>query len=141
MNHNRDILIEKYQQMQEAQKNFEITTEKDKKNQKLAMYTNSYNMNDKINDFFNSLSERQSSDKHFEESENYEKDKDKINKSAFYKAHNAILNNAKMQLTLGRIVENILFNYIKNKEYEEHAHSYIVDSENEKIKSLFSKWK
>ncbi|RIB27559.1 hypothetical protein C2G38_2061545 [Gigaspora rosea] len=114
------------------------------------MYTNSYNMNDKINDFFNSLSERQSSDKHFEESESnedisnrsdYEKDKDKINKSAFYKAHNAILNNAKMQLTLGRIVENILFNYIKNKEYEEHAHSYIVDSENEKIKSLFSKWK
>ncbi|CAG8828802.1 12908_t:CDS:2, partial [Gigaspora margarita] len=86
------------------------------------------NVNDEINGFFHNPAERQSSDKHFEESESdedestksdYETDEGKINKSAFYEAHNAIPNNAKMRLKSERIVEDILFNYVKDKDYEE----------------------
>ncbi|CAG8583185.1 14404_t:CDS:2, partial [Gigaspora rosea] len=93
---------------------------------------------------------RQSSDKHFEESKSdkdvldksdYETNEDKINKSTFYEAHNAILNNAKMQLTLGRIVEDILFNYVKDKEYEdgviEATRSYLSELDRKYLNENF----
>ncbi|RIB01497.1 hypothetical protein C2G38_2150430 [Gigaspora rosea] len=104
----------------------------------------------KLNDFFNSPPKRQSSDKHFEESKSdkdvldksdYETNEDKINKSTFYEAHNAILNNAKMQLTLGRIVEDILFNYVKDKEYEdgviEATRSYLSELDRKYLNENF----
>ncbi|CAG8789364.1 1639_t:CDS:2, partial [Racocetra fulgida] len=67
----------------------------------------------------------------------------KIDKSAFCKAHSAIPDNTKMRLKSGRMVEDVLFDYVKDKDYEEHAHSYIVDYDNENIRSLFSEieWK
>ncbi|CAG8639785.1 20349_t:CDS:2, partial [Dentiscutata erythropus] len=138
----------------QTQKKFKIAAEKDKENRKAAVYIDSHNVNDEINSFFQSSPKRQSSDQLFEVVESdedesaesgYETGEEncdeaplKINKSAFHEAHNAIPNNAKMRLKSGRIVEDILFNYVKDKDYEEHAHSYIIDCENENIKSLFS---
>ncbi|CAG8857117.1 33102_t:CDS:2, partial [Gigaspora margarita] len=55
----------------------------------------------------------------------YETDKNKCNKAppkieklAFYEAHNAIPDASKMWLKLERVVEDVLFNYVKDKDYE-----------------------
>ncbi|CAG8504367.1 10506_t:CDS:2, partial [Scutellospora calospora] len=71
------------------------------------------------------------------------KDPSKIDKVAFWKTHNAIPDTTKLKLSTGKIVEDILFNFCKDMDYEHHAHSYIVDFDNENIKALFidSEWK
>ncbi|KAF0386055.1 c2h2-type zinc finger transcription factor [Gigaspora margarita] len=105
----------------------------------------SQNVNDEINNFFQSPSEKQSSNLFREiESDNnelveleYETDENKcdkapskIEKLAFYEACNAIPDASKMWLKSERVVEDILFNYVKNKDYKD---------KDEKIRSLFSK--
>ncbi|CAG8596881.1 3372_t:CDS:2, partial [Ambispora leptoticha] len=47
-----------------------------------------------------------------------EKDPPKIGKTAFRKAYNAIPNSTKLQLSTGRIVEDILFEFVKDMDYE-----------------------
>ncbi|CAG8682752.1 11341_t:CDS:10, partial [Gigaspora rosea] len=67
-----------------------------------------------------------------------EKDSPKIDKTAFCKAHYAIPNSSKLQLNTGRIVEDILFEFAKDMDYEHHAHSYIVDFDDEDVRVLFT---
>ncbi|CAG8682391.1 6863_t:CDS:2, partial [Ambispora gerdemannii] len=67
-----------------------------------------------------------------------EKDPPKIGKTAFRKAYNAIPNSTKLQLSTGRIVEDILFEFVKDMDYEHHAHSYIVDFDDKDVKALFT---
>ncbi|RHZ45874.1 hypothetical protein Glove_645g35 [Diversispora epigaea] len=71
------------------------------------------------------------------------KDPPKIDKVAFRKTHDAIPDTTKLKLSTEKIVEDILFNFCKNMDYEHHAHSYIVDFDDENIKALFtdSEWK
>ncbi|RIA84177.1 hypothetical protein C1645_877176 [Glomus cerebriforme] len=53
------------------------------------------------------------------ENDSIEDDKPlKINKVAFHKAHNLISDDFKLQLRIGTIIENVLFNYIKDMDYE-----------------------
>ncbi|CAG8587582.1 2774_t:CDS:2 [Diversispora eburnea] len=76
---------------------------------------------------------------------NYENEDDlpKVDKVAFCKAHDSIPNTTKLKLSTGKIVEDVLFEFAKDMDYEHHAHSYIVDFDDEDIKALFtdSEWK
>ncbi|CAG8791185.1 23578_t:CDS:2, partial [Cetraspora pellucida] len=67
-----------------------------------------------------------------------EKDSPKIDKTAFCKAHYAIPNSSKLQLSTGRIVEDILFEFAKDMDYEHNAHSYIVDFDDKDVRVLFT---
>ncbi|CAG8756798.1 7123_t:CDS:2, partial [Racocetra persica] len=116
--------------MTQIQNNFKFTAEEDKENHRTAVYND-----DEINNFFQSPPESQSQlfekvvsdeDESFES--DYEADEDegecdksppKIDKSAFCEAHNTIPDNTKMRLKSGRMVEDVLFNYVKDKEYED----------------------
>ncbi|CAG8697666.1 936_t:CDS:2, partial [Funneliformis caledonium] len=63
---------------------------------------------------------------------------------AFRMAYDAIPETSKLRLSsTGRIVEDILFEFAKDMDYEHHAHSYIVDFDDEDIKALFDEeeWK
>ncbi|CAG8629254.1 15736_t:CDS:10, partial [Funneliformis mosseae] len=46
--------------------------------------------------------------------------------------------NSKLRLRTGKIVEDVLFKFAKDMDYEHHAHSYIVDYDDENVKSLFT---
>ncbi|CAJ0767641.1 3534_t:CDS:2, partial [Entrophospora sp. SA101] len=61
----------------------------------------------------------------------------------FRKTHDAIPDTSKLKLSTGKIVEDILFNFSKDMDYEHHTHLYIVDFDDENIKALFtdSEWK
>ncbi|CAI2189013.1 15020_t:CDS:2, partial [Funneliformis geosporum] len=63
---------------------------------------------------------------------------------AFWMAYDAIPETSKLRLSsTDRIVEDILFEFAKDMDYEHHAHSYIVDFDDEDIKALFDEeeWK
>ncbi|CAG8600424.1 11578_t:CDS:10, partial [Acaulospora morrowiae] len=62
----------------------------------------------------------------------------KIDKLAFREAHHAIPDNAKMHLKSGKIVEDVLFDFAKDMEHEHHAHSYIINYDDENVKALFT---
>ncbi|CAG8545100.1 2332_t:CDS:2 [Acaulospora colombiana] len=66
------------------------------------------------------------------------KDLPKIDKTAFCKTYYAIPNSTKLQLSTGRIVEDILFEFAEDMDYEHHAHSYIVDFDDEIVRALFT---
>ncbi|CAG8547309.1 10162_t:CDS:2 [Diversispora eburnea] len=85
-----------------------------------------------------STSEESASDTDASEDNINEKDPPKIGKTAFRKAYNAIPNSTKLQLSTGRIVEDILFEFVKDMDYEHHAHSYIVDFDDKDVKALFT---
>ncbi|CAI2190887.1 20376_t:CDS:2 [Funneliformis geosporum] len=68
-----------------------------------------------------------------------DEDPPKINKLAFREAHHAIPDNAKMHLKSGKIVEDVLFDFAKDMEHEHHAHSYIINYDDEDVKALFTK--
>ncbi|CAG8723353.1 9776_t:CDS:2, partial [Funneliformis caledonium] len=57
--------------------------------------------------------------------------------------NDAIPDNSKMRLSTGTIVEDVLFKFAKDMDYEHYAHSYIVDFDDEDIKALFDEeeWK
>ncbi|CAG8465723.1 2740_t:CDS:2 [Paraglomus occultum] len=57
---------------------------------------------------------------------------------AFRKTHDAIADTVKLKLSTGKIVEDVLFKFCKNKDYEHHTHSYIVDFDDEDVKALFT---
>lgn len=42
----------------------------------------------------------------------------KVDKIAFHKMHNAIPNDTKLKLSTGKIVENVLFEFAKDMDYE-----------------------
>ncbi|CAI2191543.1 2590_t:CDS:2, partial [Funneliformis geosporum] len=63
------------------------------------------------------------------------KDPLKIDKLAFRKVHHAIPDNAKMYLKSGKIVEDVLF---KDMKHEYHAHSYIINYDDENVNELFT---
>ncbi|CAI2191189.1 5609_t:CDS:10 [Funneliformis geosporum] len=68
----------------------------------------------------------------------------KVDKVAFWMAYDAIPETSKLRLSsTDRIVEDILFEFAKDMDYEHHAHSYIVDFDDEDIKALFDEeeWK
>ncbi|RHZ44567.1 hypothetical protein Glove_718g6 [Diversispora epigaea] len=67
-----------------------------------------------------------------------EKDPPKIDKVSFCKAHNAIPDTVKLKLSTGKIVEDVLFKFCKDMNYEHHAHSYIVDFDDEDVRVLFT---
>ncbi|CAG8530416.1 17627_t:CDS:10, partial [Acaulospora morrowiae] len=71
------------------------------------------------------------------------KDSPKIDKVAFRKSHDAIPDTTKLKLSTGKIVEDVLFDFCKDMDYEHHAHSYIVNFDDENVKALFtdSEWK
>ncbi|PKC00870.1 hypothetical protein RhiirA5_365382, partial [Rhizophagus irregularis] len=58
-------------------------------------------------------------------------------------AYGAIPNTSKLRLSTGKIVEDVLFKFAKDMDYEHHAHSYIVDFDDENVKALFTdeEWK
>ncbi|RGB37404.1 hypothetical protein C1646_813355 [Rhizophagus diaphanus] len=62
----------------------------------------------------------------------------KIDKLAFREAHYAIPDNTKMHLKSGKIVEDVLFDFAKDMEHEHHAHSYIINFDDENVKALFT---
>ncbi|POG68727.1 hypothetical protein GLOIN_2v1633430 [Rhizophagus irregularis DAOM 181602=DAOM 197198] len=62
----------------------------------------------------------------------------KIDKLAFRESHHAIPDNAKMHLKSGKIVEDVLFDFAKDMEHEHHAHSYIINYDDENVKALFT---
>ncbi|GET56063.1 hypothetical protein GLOIN_2v1838532 [Rhizophagus irregularis DAOM 181602=DAOM 197198] len=76
-------------------------------------------------------------------SEESEEDRPKINKTAFHEAHKSIPDSSKMRLSTGKIVEDVLFDFCRNMDYEHHAHSYIIDCDDAEIKSLYTEteWK
>ncbi|CAG8505091.1 9773_t:CDS:2 [Gigaspora rosea] len=49
----------------------------------------------------------------------------KVDKVAFHIAYESIPNTSKLQLSTGTIVEDVLFEFAKDMNYEHHAHSYI----------------
>ncbi|CAB4398083.1 unnamed protein product [Rhizophagus irregularis] len=174
-----------------TRKNFQGAKSNDVENRRTAVYGDSYDLNDEINNFFQSSSERPSpnlfskrdhcSKCHMEinisgpmrfcpycgskvassnviEFEEFESDDEepvesdheadenkddedppKINKLAFREAHHAIPDNAKMHLKSGKIVEDVLFDFAKDMEHEHHAHSYIINYDDEDVKALFTK--
>ncbi|CAG8723892.1 35659_t:CDS:2 [Gigaspora margarita] len=67
----------------------------------------------------------------------------KVDKVAFRMAYEAIPDTSKLRLSTGTIVEDVLFEFAKDMDYEHHAHSYIVDYDDEDIKTLFDEeeWK
>ncbi|KAG9290229.1 hypothetical protein G9A89_022205 [Geosiphon pyriformis] len=67
----------------------------------------------------------------------------KIDKNAFRQAYEKIPETSKLKLSSGKVVEEVLFNYIKNSDYEHHAHSYIINYDDQEIRELFSEeeWK
>ncbi|CAI2192803.1 19295_t:CDS:10, partial [Funneliformis geosporum] len=67
----------------------------------------------------------------------------KVDKVAFRMAYEAIPDDSKLRLSIGTIVEDVLFEFAKDMDYEHHAHSYIVDFDDEDIKALFDEeeWK
>ncbi|RGB21728.1 hypothetical protein C1646_731896 [Rhizophagus diaphanus] len=75
--------------------------------------------------------------------EESEEDRPKINKTAFHEAYKSIPDSSKMRLSTGKIVEDVLFDFCRNMDYEHHAHSYIIDCDDAEIKSLFTEteWK
>lgn len=58
-------------------------------------------------------------------------------------AYSAIPDTSKLRLNTGKIVEDVLFKFAKDMDYEHHAHSYIVNFDDENIKALFTdeEWK
>ncbi|CAG8662328.1 11465_t:CDS:2, partial [Funneliformis mosseae] len=74
------------------------------------------------------------------ESEDVEEDnRVKIDKNEFVQAFEKIPESSKLKLiSSGKVVENVLFNYIKDNDYEHLAHSYIIDCDDQKIKELFN---
>ncbi|GES90847.1 C2H2-type zinc finger transcription factor [Rhizophagus clarus] len=67
-----------------------------------------------------------------------------VDKVAFRMAYDAIPDSSKLRLSsTGRIVEDILFEFAKDMQYEHHAHSFIVDFDDKDIEALFDKeeWK
>ncbi|CAG8635101.1 9257_t:CDS:10 [Funneliformis mosseae] len=62
----------------------------------------------------------------------------RIDKKAFREKYKSIPESSKMRLSTGKIVENTLFKFCKNMDYEHHAHSYIVDCDDTEIKALFT---
>ncbi|CAI2184769.1 8552_t:CDS:2 [Funneliformis geosporum] len=67
----------------------------------------------------------------------------KVDKVAYRLAYDAIPDTSKLRLSTGKIVEDVLFEFAKEMDYEHHAHSYIVDFDDEDIKALFDEeeWK
>ncbi|CAG8630227.1 15422_t:CDS:2, partial [Funneliformis mosseae] len=64
-------------------------------------------------------------------------------KEQFRKIFQGIPTEAKLVLNSKTVVEDVLFKYAKDLEYESHAHSFIICDHDDKIKALFSKedWK
>ncbi|CAI2192695.1 5983_t:CDS:2, partial [Funneliformis geosporum] len=62
----------------------------------------------------------------------------KIDKNEFVQAFDKIPESSKLKLNSGRVVENVLFNYIKDNDYEHLAHSYIINCDDQEIKELFN---
>ncbi|CAG8479899.1 8653_t:CDS:2 [Paraglomus occultum] len=62
----------------------------------------------------------------------------KVDKVAFREAHGAIPHYSKLRLSTGKIVEDVLFEFAKDLDYEHHAHSYIVNCDDQNIKALFT---
>ncbi|KAF0530556.1 c2h2-type zinc finger transcription factor [Gigaspora margarita] len=103
---------------------------------KFTFFYYGMNVNDEINNFFQSPPEKQSSnlfqviesvndelvESEYETDENKcDKAPPKIDKLAFHEAHNAIPDASKMRLKSGRVVEDVLFNYVKDKDYEDET--------------------
>ncbi|CAG8643711.1 149_t:CDS:2, partial [Scutellospora calospora] len=78
------------------------------------------------------------SDDFHEESCDVKDEKPKIDKEKFMKVFGKIPENSKMKLGSGRIVEDILFEYSKDKVYEDLTHSFIINCNDEEVRSLFS---
>ncbi|RIA85121.1 hypothetical protein C1645_741827 [Glomus cerebriforme] len=62
----------------------------------------------------------------------------KVNKVAFRIAYDAISDSSKFHLSTGTVVEDVLFKFCKDMKHEHHAHSYIIDYDDEEIKALFN---
>ncbi|RIA93479.1 hypothetical protein C1645_819336 [Glomus cerebriforme] len=74
------------------------------------------------------------------ESEDVEEDnRVKIDKNEFVQAFEKIPESSKLKLKCsGKVVENVLFDYIMDNDYEHIAHSYIIDCDDQNIKKLFN---
>ncbi|CAG8515228.1 12442_t:CDS:2 [Ambispora leptoticha] len=92
---------------------------------------------DDVNEFEDEEDELAESDRETDENKDDE-DPPKINKLAFREAYHAIPDNAKMHLKSGKIVEDVLFDFAKDMEHEHHAHSYIINYDDENVKALFT---
>ncbi|RIA80887.1 hypothetical protein C1645_837899 [Glomus cerebriforme] len=84
---------------------------------------------------------RSNKGKDHENKNNDDIDKDiyaKVNKEAFYQSFEKNTRNNKIKLSSGRVIEDLLFNYIKNKNYEDHVHSFIINCNDQSIRGLFN---
>ncbi|CAG8658670.1 11305_t:CDS:2, partial [Racocetra persica] len=80
-----------------------------------------------------------SEDENFSCNDDYkENNYPKIDKKFFHKTHKSIPNSSKMKLSTGTIVEDVLFDFCKNMDYEHHHHSYIIDYDDKEVKALFT---
>ncbi|CAG8645615.1 16362_t:CDS:2 [Funneliformis caledonium] len=61
----------------------------------------------------------------------------KVDKEAFRQSFEKIPETEKLKLSSGRVVEDILFNYVKDNDYEDHAHSFIINYDDQGIRELF----
>ncbi|UZO11592.1 uncharacterized protein OCT59_003152 [Rhizophagus irregularis] len=70
-------------------------------------------------------------------------DKETCAKVAFRQSFEKIPETTKLKLSSGRVVEDLLFNYVKDNDYEDHAHSFIINCDNQGIRELFNdeEWK
>ncbi|CAG8499402.1 5130_t:CDS:2 [Funneliformis mosseae] len=83
----------------------------------------------------------------YEKDENYSDDTEEDNenritqekKEQFRKIFQGIPTEAKLVLNSKTVVEDVLFEYAKDLDYESHAHSFIICDHDDKIKALFSK--
>ncbi|CAG8836109.1 5247_t:CDS:2, partial [Gigaspora margarita] len=103
------------------------TSIKDKKDKAESEYSEESDIND--------ISENEN----FGCNDDYKEDTHpKIDKKFFREAHKPIPNSLKMWLSTGKIVEDVLFNFCKNMDYEHHAHSYNIDYDDTEVKALFT---
>ncbi|KAF0399780.1 c2h2-type zinc finger transcription factor [Gigaspora margarita] len=108
------------------------TSIKDKKDKAESEYSEESDIND--------ISE----DENFGCNDDYKEDTHpKIDKKFFREAHKSIPNSSKMRLSTGKIVEDVLFDFCRNMDYEHHAHSYIIDYDDTEVRALFTEteWK
>ncbi|CAG8698404.1 15550_t:CDS:2 [Rhizophagus irregularis] len=75
--------------------------------------------------------------------DNIEWNKETCAKVAFRQSFEKIPETTKLKLSSGRVVEDLLFNYVKDNDYEDHAHSFIINCDNQGIRELFNdeEWK
>ncbi|CAG8631804.1 7675_t:CDS:10, partial [Funneliformis caledonium] len=74
------------------------------------------------------------------ESEDVEEDnRVKIDKNEFVQVFEKIPESSKLKLlSSGKVVKNVLFNYIKDNDCKHLAYSFIIDCDDQKIKELFN---